>query len=160
MRSALPICLLTTVMMTVPTTLTALGTVPFRATFATEPVVVGFCGPACLTLDIGGEGQATHLGRTDIAGPSQVDLMSGVQTGTSVLTAANGDTLVIAFEGSAVPEGPTPNDPVNFGGTWEVTAGTGRFENAVGSGTYSGRAAGPVGLLRLIGRVSRPSHGQ
>jgi hypothetical protein len=159
MRSALSVCLLMTVLMNVATTAGAQDTVPFRASFATAPVVVGFCGPGCITLEIGGAGPATHLGIADITGPSQVDLISGVQTGTSVLTAANGDTLVIAFEGTALPEGPTPDDPVNFGGTWEVTAGTGRFENAAGWGTYSGRAAGPVGLLRLIGRVSRPSGG-
>jgi hypothetical protein len=131
--------------------------VPFRATFQTSPEIVGFCGPTCLMLEIGGQGVATHLGRTTIAGPSQVEVIEGVQTGTSTLTSADGDTLVIGFEGSAVPEGPNPDDPVNFEGTWEVIGGTGRFAEAIGAGAYSGFAAGPSGVLRLVGRVSSPS---
>ena len=130
--------------------------VPFRATFQTTPEVVGFCGPTCLILEIGGEGVATHLGRTTIAGPSEVEVIEGMQTGTSTLTGADGDTLVIEFEGRAVPEGPNPDDAVDFEGTWEVVAGTGRFADAIGAGSYSGFAAGPAGVLRLVGRVSSP----
>lgn len=47
-----------------------------------------------------GSGQATHLGKISIEGPSEVEIATATQTGTSTLTAANGDTLVIAFEGA------------------------------------------------------------
>ena len=130
--------------------------VPFRAVIDSEPVVVGACGPACLELEIGGEGTATHLGRTEIAGPSQVDVLQGTQTGTSTLTAANGDTIVIAFAGTAEFSGPAPTDPVTFQGPWVVIDGTGRFEDAAGSGTYTGSAAGTVGQFILEGTISRP----
>ena len=136
--------------------------VPFRALIDTEPVIVGSCGPGCLLLEIGGTGQATHMGRTDFEGPSEVqinlsDPSSGTQTGTSTLTAANGDTIVIAFAGTVEFEGPSPTDPVSFQGTWEVIAGgTGRFEGGTGSGTYRGTAAGPAGILLLAGTVSSP----
>jgi len=130
--------------------------VPFRAVIHTEPVPVGSCGPGCLDLNISGLGQATHMGRTEIDGPSQVNVILGQQTGTSTLTAANGDTLVIAFAGTVVFEGPEPTDPVSFEGRWDVISGTGRFDDAIGSGTYSGTAAGPVGILLLVGSVSSP----
>lgn len=130
--------------------------VPFRAAIDSEPIIVGACGPACLELEIGGEGVATYLGRTEIQGPSQVDLLQGLQTGTSTLTAANGDTIVIAIEGTAQASGPAPTDPVTFQGAWVVIGGTGRFEDATGSGTYSGSAAGTVGQFTLEGNISRP----
>ncbi len=85
--------------------------VPFRAVLQTEPVPVGSCGPGCLQLEIGGTGQATLMGRTEIQGPSQVDVILGEQSGTSTLTAANGDTLVITFVGTVQLEGPDPRIP-------------------------------------------------
>ena len=135
--------------------------VPFRALIHTEPVFVGICGPGCFELAIGGTGQATHMGRTEFEGPSRVqinlsDPRSGTQTGTSILTAANGDAIEIAFAGTVEFEGPSPTDPVSFQGEWEVIDGTGRFDGATGSGTYSGTAAGPAGILFLDGRVSSP----
>ena len=96
------------------------------------------------------------MGRTEIQGPSQVDVILGEQSGTSTLTAANGDTLVITFVGTVQLEGPDPEDPVTFDGTWTVIDGTGRFADATGSGTYTGSAAGPAGTLVLIGTVGRP----
>lgn len=135
---------------------TATDRVPFRALIDTEPMMVGFCGPGCLELEITGTGQATHMGRTKVTGPSQVNAILGQQTGTSTLTAANGDTIVIAFAGTVDFQGPNPTDPVSFQGEWHVTAGTGRFEAAEGAGTYSGTAAGPVGTLLLVGSVSSP----
>ena len=80
----------------------AADTVPFHAVINTAPAVVGPCGPTCLALEITGSGQATHLGRMHFDGPSQVDVVSATQTGTSTLMAANGDTLVIEFSGTHV----------------------------------------------------------
>jgi hypothetical protein len=105
---------------------------PFRAVIQTVPIPTGSCGPGCVVLEIGGTGQATHLGRTEIAGPSQVMVTSATQTGTSTLTAANGDAIVIAFAGTVHFEGPSPTDPVSFEGAWDVIAGTGRFDGARG----------------------------
>ena len=135
---------------------TAADLVTFRALIQTVPIPVGPCGVGYLELDISGTGQATHMGRTGMQGPSQVDVIQREQTGTSTLTAANGDTLEIAFAGTVEFESPDPTGPVSFEGTWEVTGGTGRFEDSVGGGTYTGTAEGPAGTLLLIGRVSRP----
>ena len=128
---------------------------PFRAVIHTEPMSVGPCGFGCIQLEIAGAGQALHMGRMEMQGPSQVDLILSRQTGTSVLTAANGDTLVIVFSGTVQFTGPNPDDPVNFEGTWTVIDGTGRFAAATGTGTYTGSAAGPAGTLILVGSVSR-----
>jgi hypothetical protein len=128
--------------------------VPFRASVETVPVPVGACGPACVTLSITGSGHALHMGGIEIAGPSEVDLVAGQQTGTSTLIAANGDTILISFAGT-VEAGVSPTDPVAFQGTWEVMEGTGRFEHAIGSGRYSGTAAGPSGSLSLEGAITR-----
>ena len=104
-------------------------------------------------------GQATHLGRTHIDGPSQVDVVSATQTGTSTLMAAKGDTLVIAFSGTVTFTGPDPADPVLFAGTWNVIDGTGRFAGSSGGGSYGGNAAGPAGTLLLDGSISGPGNG-
>ena len=96
------------------------------------------------------------MGRTEIEGPSQVDVILREQTGTSTLTAANGDTLVIAFAGTVEFESPDPTGPVSFEGTWKVIGGTGRFEDSVGSGTDGATAERPVGSLLLVGGVSSP----
>jgi hypothetical protein len=129
---------------------------PFRAVIQTVPVPTGSCGPGCISFEISGTGQATHMGTIECAGPSQVIVPFGQQTGTSTLTGANGDTIVIAFAGTVNLEGPNPTDPVSFQGEWDVIAGTGRFDGANGSGTYSGTAAGPSGDLLLIGHLSNP----
>jgi hypothetical protein len=136
---------------------TAGDLVPFRALIQTVPHPVGSCGAGCLALDISGTGQATHMGRTDMHGPSEVDVILSEQTGTSTLTAADGDTLVIAFAGTVDFESPDPTGPVSFEGEWEVIGGTGRFEDSVGGGTYTGTAEGLAGTLLLVGRVSRPN---
>jgi hypothetical protein len=73
--------------------------------------------------------------------------------------AANGDTIVIAIEGTVEFSGPAPTDPVTFQGMWIVVGGTGRFEDATGSGTYSGSAAGTVGEFTLEGTISGQGRG-
>ena len=128
--------------------------VPFEASIDTVISPQGPCGPTCLALTIAGSGQARHLGRTTIDGPSQIDVATGAQSGTSVLTAADGSELEIAFEGAFVP-GPGPAD-ATFSGDWTVLSGSGRFDGATGSGTYSGTASGASGLLHLVGTISNP----
>ena len=127
---------------------------PFHASIDTRPMITGSCGLGCITLDIPGSGTATHLGSVTLAGPSEVNLFASTQTATGTLTAANGDTLVLDFEGTIQFSGPNPSDPVTFTGTWTVQSGSGRFSSASGSGSYSGNAAGPSGELSLTGSLS------
>ena len=141
-------------LLTLATAGAAAERVPLQAVIATTPAQVGACGPTCIVLSITGSGHASHLGRTDIDGPSHVDVATGEQTGTSTLTGANGETVMITFSGT-VDFGPTPADPVTFAGTFEIVGGTGRFADATGGGTYTGSAAGPAGTLVLDGAISR-----
>jgi hypothetical protein len=133
--------------------------VPFKAAIHTS-IEFGPCSPAspdCVSLFITGTGQGSHFGRMAIAGPSQVvfeETGAGTQTGTSTLTAADGSTMTISFEGVSEP-GSTPG-AVIFEGDWIVVSGTGRFEGESGSGTYEGSGAGPIGVLYLRGTLSNP----
>jgi hypothetical protein len=132
--------------------LVAFRPVPFRASFETRISIPAPCGPTC-AIDIAGEGQAAHMGRASLDGPSLINFLTGSQTGTSTLTAADGSQLEIAFQGSFSPISPTD---VTFSGSWTAIAGTGRFADADGSGAYQGTAslATNVGELHLDGLVS------
>ena len=44
--------------------------VPFHATIGTVITPAGFCGQTCVVLDISGAGQAGHMGRVAIDGPT------------------------------------------------------------------------------------------
>src|SRR4051794_23933646 len=72
--------------------------VPFKAVIQTRPEIlgVGLCEsgvPACLQLAIPGDGTATQMGKVAVAGPSFVNLSTGLQTGSFTFTAANGDQI-------------------------------------------------------------------
>lgn len=98
---------------------------PFEGSFAGTMAVVGSCGEeGQVTLHVGGEGHATHLGRTTLSiefchdwntGPTE-DLMA-------VYTAANGDEVWMRAEGEGFDMGSSE---------YQVRGGTGRFENADG----------------------------
>ena len=131
------------------------STVPFHASINTTPVVVGG-SPTTLELDIPGTGEGTHVGQLQIDGPSHVDLVTTIQTGSSTLTAADGSSFDFSFVGTVHLTGPAPTDLVTFQGTWHVTSGTGRFGDVSGGGTYHGSAQGPAGFLFLDGSLSNP----
>jgi hypothetical protein len=80
---------------------------------------------------------ASHLGRSKYSGDVEIqtqDAQSGVITDILVetLTAANGDTLTILCEQTAVPVSPGVYQATD---KWTVIGGTGRFSDATGSGT-------------------------
>jgi hypothetical protein len=139
--------------------LSADSSVPFRATLDTQPMATGFCGPTCLQLQISGTGEATHLGRMSMDGPSQVNVAAGTQIGTFTFVAANGDSFDITISGTAV-FGATPADPVTFSGQWTVTSGTGRFAKTTGGGTYHGSAEETTGILFMDGTLSGIGRGR
>ena len=130
----------------------ALRAVPFHAAIDTTFAIPPACGQTC-GFTISGVGQATHLGRVSTDGPSSIDFATGVQTGTSTLTAADGSELKIEFHGSFSPTSPTD---VAFSGSWSVIGGTGRFADSDGGGDYQGAAslATATGVLYLDGSVS------
>ena len=78
--------------------------VPFHSTIHAFPVVsvVDDCGKgiAGFLLQIPGEGYATHLGETTWYTGDMWACFDGTQGGTMEFTAANGDQLFGAFEGT------------------------------------------------------------
>jgi len=144
------------------TTVYAADEVPFKAAIHTNiemMIPTQLCAPpSCLLLSITGTGQGSHFGHMVIEGPSQIvfapGAQTGAQTGSSTLTAADGSTMDISFEGTSFP-GSTP-EAATFEGVWTVVSGTGRFQGESGSGTYEGSAAGPIGVLYLNGTLSNP----
>ena len=83
------------------------------------------------------DGNASHMGATHAFTDHQlVNVIDGSASATYTLTAANGDTLVLAmvFQATNIPGG------VTFAGDYTVTGGTGRFTGATGSGKLAGTA--------------------
>ena len=139
------------------------ATVPFKATYQTKPKVVA--PPPFLGLEIPGTGKGLHLGKSEWFSNSVVNFTAvpPVQTGDMVFTAADGSTLAGHYWGIAYPD---PDDPqgVLFNGDYLITAGTGRFEGATGSGIYYGKAALPntnpgtegEGVVTFEGELNKP----
>jgi hypothetical protein len=130
--------------------------VPFSAAFATEfESVVAF---PIAYIAVVGRGQGSHLGTaTAVTTDQAVNLLTGVATATYTLTAANGDTVVLALEVQTT----FLTGAVTFEGSYTVAAGTGRFAGATGSGSMSGSATflGPssgVGSFAVASTISSP----
>jgi hypothetical protein len=108
-----------------------------------------FAAPGCpagtfLRFSTTGTTEFTHLGLTTLASThcTTVDpatLSGAFGQGVITLTAANGDTLTLAEEGTFTltinPAGAPPFTSALAHSHWIVTGGTGRFSDATGSGT-------------------------
>lgn len=93
--------------------------------------------PWQLHVGLDGVCQISHLGRATVHIEQDGDFLTGTMVGNEVITAANGDQLFIRHSG------PTGGDQVGnvwYSGPIEILGGTGRFAEATGTGTYSGRA--------------------
>jgi hypothetical protein len=105
--------------------------VPFRGSF--QGVDIADVQFPKLFVDGSGSGNATHLGRFTLAYELEVDLLTlPIESfGSSVFTAANGDSLFTDIIGLATP---TENaDVVSIVEVHTITGGTGRFAGATGS---------------------------
>ena len=105
--------------------------VPFRGSLAvvqSGQVIGGF-----LVVEGSGVGNATELGRFTAIFNEQVDLSTGIGTGTFTFLAANGDTLSASFTGHSTPT-PDPN-VFTLEEVETITSGTGRFAGATGTFT-------------------------
>lgn len=117
--------------------------VPIRGTVTGEtgvdPAAPDCEGGALWRFFSSGAGTISHLGRVDYH-LTQCSYPSPEGTvfrgGTVAFTAANGDTLIIAQEGSSEIIGAF--DGYTLDATWTVVGGSGRFAGATGSGTLDG----------------------
>lgn len=99
-----------------------------------------------------GTGKFLHLGRVLVVVThcTRLDPATGAgwfDDGTITITAANGDTVVLDHQGTfqLSPWGTPPPWAGDIELTWDVVGGTGRFEEATGSGVGTGFSDG-VGL--------------
>lgn len=153
-RFVLALALILVLLMAGSASVAAKGaTVPFHAALQTFPVQTGFDPVTGIsTMDIPGEGQATHLGNSTFESVAYFYLYGpypyrAVCIGT--LIAANGDRLNLDMEGTAV---------VGAGeGTWETAdGGTGRFADVTGSGTFWFGFDGEEWHMYLDGTLTKP----
>jgi hypothetical protein len=127
---------------------------PFHGSFATQfTTTLEF---PLLYVTTNGKGNATYMHTAKASTDDQIsNLIDGSGSATYTLTAANGDTLVLAL---VVPIGGTINvtGGVVFSGSYTVTDGTGRFHGTTGSGVFAGSAlflteTDGVGSFSLVG---------
>jgi hypothetical protein len=109
-----------------------------RLTFT--PASVQRCGPDALTLEFGGVGLATHLGRVSGTGSNctELSLATGavdIWDGVATYIAADGSTIQTSYAGTQ--QAPVAGTAVAIT-VHTVTGGTGRFADAAGSWTVSG----------------------
>ena len=84
-----------------------------------------------LFVDGSGSGRATHLGRFTVTYELEVDLLTHETFGSSLFTAANGDSLATDITGLGTPtENPDVHSIVEV---HTITGGTGRFADATGN---------------------------
>jgi hypothetical protein len=76
-----------------------------------------------------GEGEFTHLGRSEMVSPHTSHVFTGETLGDQIFTAANGDTLTAYCEGFPQPQ---PDGSVVGPLDCTITDGTGRFAGATG----------------------------
>lgn len=131
--------------------------VAIKGTFETVSVPLGppLTNPARQLQRITGEGQVSHLGKSTFEASSTIFFAPQpplTNSGTSTMTAANGDKLYSTFTGTITPQ-PDGKRLVSLRHT--ITGGTGRFEKA--SGYYTGLTtadpATPAGVLNIEGEL-------
>jgi hypothetical protein len=143
------------------------GQTPFKATFA-EHVAFAPCPFPIFCFTAGGTGQASHMGRAleQRAATFDFSLLRATgcspSPGTSTLTAANGDQVIMSIVGTVCSTGPSTST-LTF--AYVVTGGTGRFEEATGSGTGTahGTTTGPssgIASIEYNGAISAPGAGE
>ena len=105
---------------------------PFRATAETTFEVVPPFPPPTVNLAIEGSGRSSPFGQFTFSGTSAIDAVTGEVAGINVITYHNGDELHWTNTGVSVQD---PSGTAVVDGEFTIAGGTGRFENASGSGT-------------------------
>jgi hypothetical protein len=106
---------------------------PFNGTLEANVTITPLDPPFASVL-LEGSVLTTGLGPLTFTAPHLVNFATATGDGEFLFTAANGDTLLADFSGSATPTAANPNnfDIVEFA---TITGGTGRFAGATGSFT-------------------------
>jgi hypothetical protein len=111
--------------------------VPFKAYYPVWAIATfdPSCGCLRQSFTAGGNGLAFHMGVSLFEGEAQAwPGQTIIQKGDGTLSAANGDTITVHYEGTAVVTDGGLH--IVTDGWYEVTDGTGRFEGVTGGGNY------------------------
>ena len=113
---------------------------PVRGQFGGSGVNVDPRCPDALTIGFAIEGTLSHLGRMTGGGSNCTEFTLGtnavpIWSGIAVVTAADGSTLSLAYEGQ---QGAPANGVASFYHSDTVVGGTGRFAGATGPLTIEG----------------------
>ena len=104
-----------------------------------------------------GTGKSTHLGKVSLTAADCITPMENHFTfkGTFMLTAANGDKLTGDYSGSFIPKDAAPMYGLSDA-KFQITGGTGRFAQAIGSADLQGdqNILTGKGKLEVEGTVS------
>ena len=87
-----------------------------------------------MSSDAEATGTMTHLGRTTLVSSHCTPAGEAVTGGKATLIAANGDKLYASYSGTAPFPIPGVTEHVEADIDFEITGGTGRFDDATGSG--------------------------
>jgi hypothetical protein len=116
-------------------------TTSFKVTCATYPELIGG-GDGYIVLSIPADCVGNHLGNSEFYSELTgfvVPPFPNIQYGDMVFTAADGSELYGDYNGFNVPN---EYGAFTFWGTYEIDAGSGRFDGATGSGDYYGTCFG------------------
>jgi hypothetical protein len=113
---------------------------PVLGQFEGSGVEVSQRCPDALTIGFAIDGTVSHLGRMTGGGSNCTEFTLGtgpvpIWDGIAILTAADGSTLTLAYEGQ---QGPPTNGVALFSHSDTVVDGTGRFAGATGQLTVEG----------------------
>lgn len=104
--------------------------VPFKGKLTTSPTATG----------VTGTGEASHIGRFTLVAYDQVSFPN--ITGTTIITAANGDQIFVNHAGLITP---LADNMVNVHLENTITGGTGRFAGATGRYSLDGLVNATLG---------------
>lgn len=129
---------------------------PLKGNFELYHQVVSGLGTPIQEIRIQGFGQLSHLGKTSFINESILVITPTppfISTGTSVITAANGDQVFTSFRSVHTPQ---PDRSTYVVITHTITGGTGRFSDASGGFTAVTYAIPGVvpGILTITGEIA------
>ncbi len=108
---------------------------PWNGVWSGTMQIVGYCDDGALRILDSGKGFATLMGASEWVATICLNPVTGIGTGSAVITASNGDAVYLAITLQSIGLGGSE-------GTWAesetVTGGTGRFTDAAGSGSSHG----------------------